>query len=200
MSATMSVASRTRATSSSRIPIAAQGTVGRGRRATVTPTRRQTPRGQVVGPPAEELDAEAEREPVGHAARRSGRPRAAAASRPRDRHRTRVAAASGSRCGASAKYSTRPGAAGSTSSACATRRRTHVDPLVVERRGTRRAPRPPARSSRPRRCGRSRRAPRDERADLLGARGRRRRRAPPAGSSSGSTIPARTASSKSWQT
>src|SRR5450631_874335 len=62
--ATRSVVSRTCATSSSRMPIAGQVTA-RVRRPGAL---RSDPAGEVFGTPPEELDAETERVPVGHAA------------------------------------------------------------------------------------------------------------------------------------
>src|SRR5450759_1316665 len=62
--ATRSVVSRTRATSSSRMPIAGQVTARVQRPGAL----RSDPAGEVFGTPPEDLDAVAERVPVGHAA------------------------------------------------------------------------------------------------------------------------------------
>ena len=156
MSATSRSTSRTRATSSSRMPIACEATaVGAGARS----RPRSDAAGQVVGPPAEELDAEAEGEPVGHPADVVDAA-AAAASDPAVGHRRRRAPASGIRCGASAKWSTRPREQPDDLLGLPARGRAQVDALEVEGPERRPAPTPPARSCRRGRCGRSRRAPR----------------------------------------
>ena len=166
------------------------------------PARRRahTPRGQVVGAPAEQLDAEAERVPVGHAAHvahgdrgRFGR------ARRRDRRARSVGVVGHAARRVDEEVDQAPQQADDLLGLAA-RGRPQVDALEVE--GAERGERARGRLGHPDAAGAVDRVEHrvHERADLARRLAADDVARPPSGSSSGTRMPARTASSKSWQT